>query len=184
MEIKTCKYCKRDYSKTKEYFYMSGKYFNPGCKSCEKKQNTNWAKNNPEKRKEILNRPHVRKNRLEKMKIYREQNWEKINQKKQEWKNNNLDKVRQINRKYRVTKRSVAHEPYTDQQVLDKYGHNCYLCQKPIDFTVARTEPKGFQVEHVIPISKNGPDTLENVRPSHAACNWSKGNKIIQGQVL
>lgn len=184
MEMKTCKYCKQDYPKTKQYFYMTGKYFNPGCKSCHKKQSLNWERNNPQKRKETLNRPHVRKNRLEKMKIYRNENWEKIAQQKKEWAKNNPDKSRRIKRKYRVAKRNVIHEPYTDQQVLDKYGHNCYLCQEPIDFTVPRKEPKGFQVEHVIAISKGGPDTLENVRPSHAACNWSKGNKIIQSQVL
>jgi 5-methylcytosine-specific restriction endonuclease McrA len=32
-----------------------------------------------------------------------------------------------------------------------------------------------LQVDHVIPISKGGSDTLENVRPSHAICNMQKG---------
>ena len=35
----------------------------------------------------------------------------------------------------------------------------------------------GLHIDHVISLSKNGPDTLANVRPSHALCNLSKGGK-------
>lgn len=68
---------------------------------------------------------------------------------------------------------------YTDQDVVDAYGINCHICNQEIDFTAARQcgklgWEKGFHVDHVIPLSKGGADTLENVRPSHGQCNIIK----------
>lgn len=34
-------------------------------------------------------------------------------------------------------------------------------------------------VEHVIPISKGGTHTWDNVKLAHRKCNWEKGDKII-----
>ena len=36
----------------------------------------------------------------------------------------------------------------------------------------------GLHIEHFIDIALGGPDTLENVRPSHAWCNLTKAPKI------
>jgi 5-methylcytosine-specific restriction endonuclease McrA len=36
---------------------------------------------------------------------------------------------------------------------------------------------KSLHIDHLIPISKGGSDTLENVRPTHALCNLKKGNR-------
>jgi len=33
-------------------------------------------------------------------------------------------------------------------------------------------------VDHIVPISKGGNDTIENVRPSHGLCNLRKGSSI------
>jgi len=35
----------------------------------------------------------------------------------------------------------------------------------------------GLQIDHVIPIVKGGPDTLNNVRPAHGLCNIKKKDK-------
>lgn len=55
----------------------------------------------------------------------------------------------------------------------DPVGHVCYLCGNGI---VARSEA---WVDHVIPQSKGGPDTAENVRWSHGLCNTRRGNKPL-----
>jgi len=75
-------------------------------------------------------------------------------------------------------------EPYSDLQVLETYGTDCWLCNEPIDLIAPRQVGKpgwerAFHVEHVIPISKGGPNAISNVRPSHAKCNILKGNKIV-----
>lgn len=73
-------------------------------------------------------------------------------------------------------------EPYTEQEVLELYGTDCHICNEPIDLQANRRAgqdgwEKGLHIDHVIPILKGGPDTLENVRPSHGLCNISKGAK-------
>jgi 5-methylcytosine-specific restriction endonuclease McrA len=73
-----------------------------------------------------------------------------------------------------------GYEPYTLQQVLDTYGTSCHLCEDIIDLDLPRQSgtpgwQMGLHIDHVVPIAKGGPDTLDNVRPSHAICNLSKG---------
>lgn len=68
---------------------------------------------------------------------------------------------------------------YSDEQVLELYGTNCHICEESIDFDAPRQcgkdgWEKGFHVDHVIPLSRGGADTIENVRPSHGQCNIIK----------
>ncbi len=188
--MKTCTQCKQEYPKTYEYFQIRNNRpsgFFSACRKCNNKKRSEWVKDNPEKNREKAKKwARSNKDKVSKMnKRWRNrQSPEKLRQDNKAWRYANLEQARSNGRrnlrKRRARKLQNGFEPYTEQQVLDKYGHNCYLCQQPIDFTVPRTEPKGFHVEHVIAISKGGPDTLENVRPSHAYCNWSKGDKALE----
>jgi len=47
---------------------------------------------------------------------------------------------------------------------------NCYCCSAEID-------SKHFECGHVIPVSKGGPDTIDNLRPICSLCNKSMGTK-------
>jgi hypothetical protein len=89
------------------------------------------------------------------------------------------DKVRESSRKRRAKKLDNGHEPYTELEVLEKYGSSCYLCNNPINLLATRKSgSSGWQyslhIEHVIDIALGGPDTLENVRPAHGICNLKK----------
>jgi hypothetical protein len=71
---------------------------------------------------------------------------------------------------------------YSHKTVIDTYGSECYLCNKPIDLKSPRQVgvlgwELGLHIDHVIAISKGGLDTLANVRPAHAYCNQTKGAK-------
>jgi 5-methylcytosine-specific restriction endonuclease McrA len=71
---------------------------------------------------------------------------------------------------------------YSHELVLDVYGNVCHLCQASIDLEAPRQVGRpgwelGLHIDHVIPISKGGPDALENVRPAHGYCNQTKGSK-------
>lgn len=77
----------------------------------------------------------------------------------------------------------VKTEKYTYAEVLNLYGTNCHICLDPIDLNAPRNVgrdgwEKGLHIDHVIPMSKGGEDTLFNVRPSHAKCNIIKNDKI------
>jgi len=54
---------------------------------------------------------------------------------------------------------------------------HCWICGQPIDYTLPHLDPGAFVVDHVIPLDKGGPDTLDNKRAAHRECNRAKSNK-------
>lgn len=99
-------------------------------------------------------------------------------------KNNiNPEKRRERSRRREAMQRGNLVEKYSESQVVQLYGTQCHLCNEDIDFIAPRRSgmginwQKGFNIDHVIPISKGGSDTLDNVRPSHSLCNIKKGNR-------
>jgi 5-methylcytosine-specific restriction endonuclease McrA len=72
---------------------------------------------------------------------------------------------------------------FTANTVLAEYGTNCHLCNRPIDLNAPRKSGAdgwelSLHIDHVIPLSKGGDDTLQNVRPAHGQCNLFKSAKI------
>jgi len=136
-----------------------------------KTKNREWVKNNPEKIK--ASRARWRQNHSEQIKEAIK-NARKAKPEKYRLIENNKARRR------RALKQSTKVDFYTDQQVLDLYGINCHICHLPIDLSAPRSCKKkgwenGLHIDHVIPISKGGSDTIENVRPAHGICNIRKG---------
>ena len=50
----------------------------------------------------------------------------------------------------------------------------CKLCLKPI------LKRKEATADHIVPISKGGPDTLTNLQLAHERCNSLKGNNCVE----
>jgi 5-methylcytosine-specific restriction endonuclease McrA len=53
----------------------------------------------------------------------------------------------------------------------DRDGGRCWLCDKPIDFKAERGSAGAPSREHLVPKSRSGPDTLENLVLCHTPCN-------------
>lgn len=73
-------------------------------------------------------------------------------------------------------------EKYSEDEVISTYGVTCHLCGVEIDLTAPRKVglenwEMGMHIDHLTPIAKGGPDTLENVRPAHGLCNVKKKDK-------
>lgn len=103
-------------------------------------------------------------------------------QSSKKWKSNNLESGRRNESRRRALKNKNGFSIYTESQVLELYGSICYLCNKEIDMKASRLAGRGqweygLNIDHVMPISKGGPDTIENVRPSHVLCNIRKGDR-------
>ena len=104
----------------------------------------------------------------------------------QEYHKNNPHKSRENRRRRRATELNNPSSKYTETQVLEMYGTDCYICGIEIDLDAPRQVGRkkgwemGLHIDHVIPMVDGGPDTLENVRPSHAKCNLQKGFKPVQ----
>lgn len=53
----------------------------------------------------------------------------------------------------------------------------CGICGADIDYSLPHLDPMAFVVDHIVPLSKGGPDTLENKQASHRVCNRLKSDK-------
>jgi 5-methylcytosine-specific restriction endonuclease McrA len=111
---------------------------------------------------------------------YRKRNAAKFRAKQKKYWAKHPEKALAFNRKRRARVNKVEHIPYTKEEVLEKYGSDCHICGIPIDLNAPRKAGKkgwehGLHLDHLIPISKGGPDTIDNVRPAHGVCNLSKG---------
>lgn len=73
-----------------------------------------------------------------------------------------------------------APECHCDRNNCHPNSHRlCYRCQKTILFGAYWQENSKFRwdVDHIKPKSKGGPDNTSNLKPCHIKCNREKGNK-------
>lgn len=85
------------------------------------------------------------------------------------WRQENPELVRAYARKRRALIQENGWEEYTEAEVIEIWGDACVYCGGPFE-----------HLDHVHPISKGGSDTLDNVVPSCAPCNYSKGAKTLE----
>ena len=57
-------------------------------------------------------------------------------------------------------------------------GAPCHICGLPINYDLKPPNPWSFTMDHIIPISKGGPTTQENLAAAHRKCNRAKGDKL------
>ncbi len=163
------------------------------------KSQYNWVERNKEKVKEIQKKyrdkthqekKEYRKKNKEKFnkycKNYRETHKEKIKQYKithrkrnieytNRWRKKNPEKESMI-KKLRYARKKGAKGSHTLEEwknLVKSFCERCVCCGKQ--------EPKIVLTEdHIIPLSKNGTNYINNIQPLCASCNSSKGIKIIK----
>ena len=118
---------------------------------------------------------------------YRENNRDKERERHQKYRQANLSRHADYERKRRAKKRELDHEPYTTPQVLDIYGCMCHICGEEIDLLAPKRSgvegwERGLQIDHLVSLHNNGTDTLDNVRPAHGSCNLSKNRYELQSK--
>jgi 5-methylcytosine-specific restriction endonuclease McrA len=67
----------------------------------------------------------------------------------------------------------------THRAAVSKGHPPCHWCGGEILYNTNHLDPFAFQVDHVTPLSKGGPDTLDNCVASHRACNRDKSDKTL-----
>ena len=67
-------------------------------------------------------------------------------------------------------------EEINHTEVFDAHGWICHICGGAIDPRAGKDDWMRVTLEHIIPLSKGGTHTRDNVAPSHWRCNMVKGD--------
>lgn len=83
---------------------------------------------------------------------------------------NNKDVISHLkSRRYAKEKNAIGNHTLIEWNKLkDSYGNKCAYCKSEVKLTK----------DHIIPLSKNGTDYIENIQPLCKSCNSKKYNKI------
>lgn len=189
---KACSKCGEAYPATLEFFgkrtrNKSG--LRAECKSCQAKQNKVWySENRPEilevhaKRREN-NREYLR-NKSTQWQIC---NRERASANAKAWRQRNKEHYLEVTRKYREKNRPLRSQ-YAQNRIarvhllpatltsgqwdaiMGEFGNVCAYCGSV----------ESLQQDHVIPVTKGGGYTPDNIIPACKSCNCSKGNKDLK----
>lgn len=69
-------------------------------------------------------------------------------------------------------------EPFTRRDVLDRDGWICQLCLAPIDWNLRGRGRWAPAVDHIVPLSKGGAHTFDNLQAAHSGCNARKRDRV------
>jgi 5-methylcytosine-specific restriction endonuclease McrA len=139
------------------------------CKSCESTYNKQKKIDEPDKWKEYfrnwwLNHKDWDRNR-------RDSNPEYVKQRHHNYYENNKDKFYEKvnNRKAKIKEVGGTITNKEWKELCNKYGNRCLRCGRKVKLTI----------DHIIPLSKGGSNTIDNIQPLCGHCNPSKGAKTI-----
>ena len=88
---------------------------------------------------------------------------------------------RRIGRRYRLRRNNpeIEHDGYTVAYLIERDGMDCSLCGGEMQ-RVKRfpQDPDGVSVDHIVPLSKGGHNTANNVKLAHFGCNAKKRDRV------
>lgn len=65
-------------------------------------------------------------------------------------------------------------DSFDNFDVFDRDGWVCGICGEPVDKALQWPDPMSVSLDHIVPLSKGGSHTLDNVQCAHLCCNMSK----------
>ena len=90
---------------------------------------------------------------------------------------NNPEWHRARHQRRRAQKLLVPADHIIDTNVFTKDKWICGICNKSVDPNLRHPDPMCVSLDHIIPLSKGGSHTYDNVQCTHLRCNLSKGSK-------
>lgn len=90
-----------------------------------------------------------------------------------------LERRRMRDRKKTLVRQKAISNPRISVLLIAKRdSYLCHLCNQIVDMDIERTDKMGATIDHILPLSKGGLDTMENVALAHWICNIRKGNRV------
>ena len=184
-------YYKKYYQKNKEHLLGYSKKYNTEHKEQIKEYYKKWVENNSDKKKK--NNKRYYENNLKKIKERNKQyfqehkenleeyltQWRKKNNYCSLWKRTEKGRAnnQRSNSKRRARLREIINTLTSEEwlDILTQHNFKCAYCGKELINSFDTTR------DHIIPISKGGNNTKENIVPSCRSCNSKKYNKILEG---
>lgn len=133
-----------------------------------------WHAANPEKVRESQRR-YLYANwteRVEAFRRWRLANPEKARQQSKRYQARHADEIRERDNQKRVRRLSVHSEPIDYRALWAQSKGICYLCGEALDSS-------NVHFDHVIPLSRGGTHTMDNLKPTHPSCNQRKWSKLL-----
>ncbi len=107
---------------------------------------------------------------------WRVANRDRIAETRRAWRESNPERYRELGRRSDGLRRAREADAQIGEvdfaAILERDGMICHICTDPI-------EPDDLHFDHVVPLSKGGPHTYDNIRPAHSWCNLRKGTKLL-----
>ena len=138
-----------------------------GCIPCGRESNRRFRAANPgyQRKWRQSNREKCNTITLK----YRSANRELMRKRDNAWKKAHPEITRAQWQRRRARKKNIESEYYDFKAICAHYNNHCVKCG----------EQKPLTVDHIMPISKGGPDIASNIQPLCLSCNSSKGARHI-----
>lgn len=112
-----------------------------------------------------------KKERLLKIKKYREDNKERLSMLGKKWRLKHPDSLRDSQHRRRALKKKTKTEKFSSFDIFDRDRWVCGLCHKKVDRLLKWPDPMSASLDHIVPLSKGGTHTRDNVQIAHLICN-------------
>jgi 5-methylcytosine-specific restriction endonuclease McrA len=143
----------------------------PAYRAYQNKYSKKWKK---EQRR--LNTPYAERQKKLKREYCRSESGKKQTR---EWRRKNIKRVLEYNRKRILAKKGIVgfHTNKEWEDIKQKYDYKCYKCgitEEELKNIWKGTKFNKLTKDHIIPLSKKGPDFIENIQPMCITCNTKK----------
>lgn len=89
------------------------------------------------------------------------------------------ERRRASNRRKNVRRRAarrLSSDHFTMADIGERDGWRCHLCHRKVNRKLSGMHPDGPTIDHLVPLSFGGEDTLDNVALAHRKCNLERNN--------
>ncbi len=84
------------------------------------------------------------------------------------------------NRKQIAIKNGKYEKGISIKKLIERDGDKCYLCNRKVEFSDSTINPLYPNIEHVIPISRGGTHSWDNVKVACRYCNIHKSSMTLE----
>lgn len=167
--LKKCSRCQED--KPLSDFYKKAKSKDglmPSCKKCHYEIQKEWQNKNKDKRSSYNKKYYGKPEKKEKQENWLKSNTEWVRARARNWNKNNPYKISEYKNRRRVREQNGHFTAAQFKELCEKHENRCANCKKETR----------LEADHIIPVSKGGSNTIDNIQPLCRSCNARKSNKV------